>query len=290
MINFLAYRSYAASISLAILIVSVGAYIWRGGFNYSVDFAGGTQVLLRFDAPVESETIKDILRDAQLAQNAIIREFSAQEKMVRVKEFQNDAQGLGERMAHVLRERLAGVAVEVLSVDSVGAGVGAQMRWKSMIAIMIALMLMLLYIAIRFQFAFAVGAIVALLHDAVAIPGFFLLFNKEITIDVIAAVLTILGYSINDTIVIFAKIRENLGVMRSAPLEHIVNVSISKTLRRTILTSVATALVVIALLLFGGEALHDLALALLIGIIVGTYSSIYVASPVMMLFQGRHTA
>jgi len=139
--------------------------------------------------------------------------------------------------------------------------------------------------SIRFQFAFAVGAVIALLHDAVAVLAVFLFFNREISIDVIGAILAMLGYSVNDTIVIFSRIRENMKNVRDVSIYDIINLSINQTLSRTILTSLATALTVASLLIFGGEALKDLALSLLIGIIVGTYSSIYIASAVMMLLH-----
>ena len=170
-----------------------------------------------------------------------------------------------------------------MQADSVGPGVGATLRHDSFKAIAIALLLMLLYIAIRFKFAFAVGAVVALFHDAFVILAFFLLTNKEISVDVIGAILAVLGYSVNDTIVIFNQIRENMKKLKGMPIDKIVNISISQTLRRTLLTSFATALVVISLLAVGGEALRNLSIALLLGIVFGTYSSIYIASPVMLL-------
>ncbi len=144
---------------------------------------------------------------------------------------------------------------------------------------------MLLYVAIRFRFAFSVGAVFALFHDALVIAAFFLLTNREISIDVIGAILMTLGYSVNDTIVIFSRIRENMGKMGNKPIKEIVNLSISQTLRRTVLTSLSTALVVGSLIVFGGEMLRGLSIALLLGIIFGTYSSIFIASPVMLMIN-----
>lgn len=282
MINFLRYRFICGFSSVLVMVACIVGYFYLGGFRYSVDFTGGTQVLLGFEKKVSSEEVKTVLEKAGFGSVAL-REFSEKELLVRVQEFANDAKGVGERIKGVIEKEIPENQVTILSTDGVGAGVGAELRTQSTKAIIIGLLLMLLYIAIRFQFAFAVGAVVAIFHDALAILAVFLFFNKEISIDVIGAILAMLGYSINDTIVIFARIRENMKLMHNASLTDIVNTSINQTLRRTILTSFSTALTVIALLLFGGETLRDLSLALLIGIVVGTYSSIYIASAVMLL-------
>jgi len=246
------------------------------------DFTGGTQVLLNFKEPVSSEKLKTILENKGW-QGLAIREFSKTEILVRVQDFSNDARGLAESIRAAAQERLENNVVTILSTDSIGSGIGKALRTQSTKAIVIGLLLMLLYIAIRFQFAFAVGAVIALLHDAIAVLAVFLFFNREISIDVIGAILAMLGYSINDTIVIFSRIRENMRIMKNVSLYDIVNMSINQTLRRTILTSLATALTVTPLFIFGGEALRDLSLSLLIGIVVGTYSSIYIASAGMLL-------
>lgn len=282
MIDFLKYRYVCAVFSLLIFATTIGAFFYRGGFRYSVDFTGGTQVLLKFENKVESEAIKDVLKN-QGYQGVDIREFSKNEVLVRVQEFSSDLQGVGEKIRNSLQEKFPNNKVDIQATDGVGPGVGATLRWDSIKAIIIALLAMLLYIAIRFKFAFSVGAVVALFHDVVVILGFFLLTNKEISMDVIGAILAILGYSVNDTIVIFDRIRENMKKLKGQPMDHIVNVSLNQTLRRTILTSFATALVVVALIAFGGEVLRNLSTALLLGIVFGTYSSIYMASPVMLM-------
>ncbi len=288
MIDFLKYRYIWASISILMLVGTIGTYFYRGGFNYSVDFTGGTQVLLKFSNKVEADKLKDILKNHGY-KGIETREFSNNEVLVRVKEFLGDSQGMAEQIRANLQKELSGINVEILQTDSVGSGVGATLRSDSVKAVTIALILMLLYIAIRFKFAFAVGAIVALFHDVVAILFFFLLTNKEISVEVIGAMITILGYSINDTIVIFNQVRQNIKKLRGIPIYDIVNLSLNQTLRRTILLSFATALVVLALILFGGETLRNLSLALMIGIVVGTYSSIYIASPVMLLlYKGEN--
>lgn len=289
MIDFLRYRMICALFSLTIFASFIGVYLYkyqqRGeAFLYSVDFTGGTQVLLKFSKPVTGSDIAALV-EQQGWTGLAVREFSPTEILVRVKSFEGDVKGLAERMKVALEAALSDNQVEILQTDSVGAGIGASLRWKSIQAIVVALLLLLLYIWLRFwSFAFAFGNVISLFHDAVVILAFFLFFDYEISLNVIGAVLAILGYSINDTIVIFSRIRENVNKMRGIPIEQVVNISINETLRRTLLTSCATLLVVIPLLLFGGEILRTLALALLVGIVFGTYSSIYIASPVMLLF------
>lgn len=288
MIDFLKYRYICAAFSILFFAVSFGVYIYkwqtRGEtFIYSVDFTGGTQVLLKFEKPVDTLQLKDIL-EKNGWKNPVTREFSTPEEvLVRVPEFSNDAKGLSERMKQSIQEAIPDNAVTILESEAVGPGVGKSLRWNFLMAVIIALIAILFYIAIRFwSFAFAAGAIVALIHDPLAILGIFLMLDREISVNVIGVILAVIGYSINDTIVIFSRIRENLAKMKHAPLKEVINVSLNKTLRRTTLTSLATALTVLAMLIFGGEALRDFSLALLIGIVFGTYSSIYIASPVMM--------
>lgn len=288
MINFLKYRFVYGMFSLMFLLASLGVYIYKWQtrgytFVYSVDFTGGTQVLLKFQKPVNVCELKDVLENNGW-KNPITREFSAPEEvLVRVSEFSNDPKGLAERMRQVIETKIPDNQVTILQNEAVGPGVGQALRWNFFWAVLIALIAILIYIAIRFwSFAFATGAIVALIHDPVAILGVFLMFDREISINVIGVILAVIGYSINDTIVIFSRIRDNLVKMKGASIYEIVNTSINKTLRRSVLTSLATALTVLAMLIFGGEALRDFSLALLIGIVFGTYSSIYIASPVMM--------
>ncbi|MGB8367104.1 MAG: protein translocase subunit SecF [Candidatus Babeliales bacterium] len=289
MINFLRFRTLTAFISLSIVLSFIGMAIYhyqmRGQvFSYSIDFTGGTQILLKFDKPVSGVEIKNIL-EKQGWKGAIIREFSDQEILIRVKEFAGDAQGLGERMLTVIQKNLAGYEIQILQSESVGPGVGAALRWKSVRAVVFALLAMLIYIALRFwSFSFAFGAVVALFHDALVMLALFLFLDREISINVIGAILAVLGYSINDTIVIFSQIRDDLKKMKDSSLATIVNVSLNQTLKRTLLTSISTGIPVTVMLLFGGEALRNFSLALLAGIIFGTYSSIYIASPVMMMF------
>lgn len=290
--NFLRYRTLCLLFSIVIFATFIGMYVYRMqtrgyAFTYSVDFTGGTQILFKFDQPIDSEQLKGILEKAGWP-GAILREFSKQETLVRIKEHEGDVTGTAERMRQSIEAASPGNKVTVLQTDSVGAGVSEDLRWKSIRVMALALLIMLAYIAWRFwSVSYGLGAIVALFHDAVVILACFLLLDREISINVIGAILLILGYSINDTIVIFSRIRDNVKANPDKPLDAVVNTSLNQTLTRTTLTSLSTALVVVSLILFGGETLSDLSIALLIGIIFGTYSSIYIASPIMMLLNKK---
>lgn len=295
MINFLKYRWLSALVSAFIFVAGVATYVYRvntygSAFNYSVEFTGGTEFLLKFDQSISASELKNIIDKAGWS-GAAVRQFSDKndELLVRVKDYSNDAKGLAEKMRSAIQESLGqGNTVSILQSEAVGPGVGAALRWQSARAVIIALLAMLLYIAIRFwSYSFAIGAVAALFHDAFVMLFVFMLLGREISVNVIGAILAVLGYSVNDTIVIFSQIRSNLKKMRGDSLDKIVNTSLNNTLRRTLLTSISTALTVGALFFLGGEALRDLSLALLVGIIFGTYSSIYIASPVMMLLYKK---
>lgn len=289
MINFLRYRYVALLFSISIVVAAVTAYVYklqtRGyTFSYSVDFTGGTQILFRFSKPISGHALEKILEKRGWS-GAITREFSSNnEILVRVKEVVTDSKGLAERMREAIKEEIKETDVDILQSESIGPGIGADLRWKSIRAVLLTMIAILLYIAWRFwSLSFAVGAVVSLIHDAVFMLAVFLLFDLEISINVIGAILAVLGYSMNDTIVIFSRIRTNIAKMPNTQLATIVNTSLNETLRRTLLTSFATTLTVLAMLLLGGQVLRDFSLALFIGIVFGTYSSIYIASPVMMM-------
>lgn len=299
MIDFLKYRYLGFFFFFLTFAVFIGSYFYklhtRGySFIYSVDFTGGTQALLSFSESISSEKVVHVLEHAGLTGIAT-REFAQKaggnpKLLVRLKQFESDAAGMVARVQKILESEL-NVQVTIEQVDSVGAGIGESMRWKSAQAVAVGLLLMLLYIAFRFwSWGFAIGAVVSLFHDALLVLTVFLVLDLEISINVIGAILAVLGYSINDTIIIFSRIRENIEQLGNRSLEDIVNISTNETLRRTLLTSFATTLVVVSLVAFGGEVLRGLSLVLLIGFVFGTYSSIFVASPVMLLFSKRKPA
>lgn len=289
-INFLKYRPYCYIFSALIILSFVGGIFYKqsvhqSAFVYSVDFTGGTQVHFKFAIPVTSEQVIVALEKNGL--KPTVREFSPSELLVRVsgeKGFENDAKGFAERLKVMLQTEIPGCNPEIKQTDSVGADVGSELRRNSLFAVLLGLLIMLCYIWFRFRsFAFAAGSVVALLHDTVVVLSLVMWGGYEVSMNVIAAVMFILSYSNNDTIVIFSRIRERLFKKTGESLETVVNTSINETLRRTLFTSFATTLVVGSLLIFGGEVLRTLSLALFVGIIFGTYSSIYIASPVMLL-------
>jgi preprotein translocase subunit SecF len=290
MIDFLKFKRVGVVFFVSLCALFTSLYLYkqqtRGyAFTYSIDFTGGTQVIVRLSEPSTTEKVVTALEHTGFAQ-ATVRAFSEYDFLIRVKEFDSNVTATAEHMKEELEKELPGVTVSIQQTESVGAGIGAAMWWFCLQAIVISFFLMSAYILWRFRsLGFSLGALGALLHDALVIMTFCLLFDYEISTNIVVAILMILGYSINDTIIIFARIRENMASMRGVPLSDIVNISINETLRRTLLTTFSTLLVVISLVLFGGEVLHSLAVALLVGFIFGTYSSIYVASPIMLLFS-----
>jgi preprotein translocase SecF subunit len=291
MINFFRFRTLNLLLSSALFVLFAGfafmKYSQTGSvFTYSIDFTGGTQILLRSNNAFDAEKVTDIV-ESQGWQSPTVRKLSENEVIIRVQDFASDAQGLGERIRQAMVDQLQDDSIELLQSEAVGPGVGETLRWKSMMTVLLALLVLLVYIALRFwSFAYAAGAVFALFHDAVVILAVFFFLDRAISINVIGAILAVLGYSINDTIVIFSRIRENLKKSNdSMLLQDVVNESLNSTLRRTILTSVSTGLPVLVMLIFGGQALFDFSLALLTGVIFGTYSLIYIASPIMMVLH-----
>lgn len=284
-IDFLRYRAISFIFSTVVIAAGIVSYVMHGGFRYSVDFTGGSQVLFRFEQPVKGSDIKKAMEDAHF-ESVSIREFSDREILVRVQEFSRDPRGLAGKMEETFQKSFAGNKCTILETNAVGPAVGRAFRTVALYAILISLFAILVYIGLRtLSLGYALGAVVAIFHDALVVLAIFSLFNLEISINVIGAILAVLGYSINDTIVIFSRIREEFGRGRHSSPAEVVNKSINYTLRRTLLTSLSTCIAVATLLFVGGEALRNLSLALLVGIVFGTYSSIYIASPVMLLLR-----
>ena len=281
--NFLKYRVPSALLSVAILVVGIAAYVVKGGFRYSVDFTGGTEVRMKFENPEDAPAIKKAIHDEW--QGTVYTVLGRNEVIVRVQQTVDKVSDLNEKIRETVNKASQDNPGEVTQINSISNSVGKSLWAKFLKAIIISLLLLLLYITLSFQFAFAIGAIVGIVHDAMIVLTFFVLLDKEISIEVIGAILATLGYSINDTIIIFSRIRQNLKKEKGMSLYNLVNLSLNQTLRRTILTSSATALVVLSQFVFGGPTIRDLSFALLLGIVFGTLSSIYIASPVMMLFS-----
>ncbi len=280
-INFIGRRKIAYFISLIVIACGLVAFAYRGEKNFSIDFQGGTLQQFRFQKAVSVDEIRGALKEIGLADSQIQRFGNNKEVLVRTGE--QDGENVSRKFKEVFRDN----PFELLRIEKVGPSIGSQLRNKAIGALFLALLGICIYITVRFKFNFAVSAIIALFHDVLITIGAFALMGKEISLPIIAALLTIVGYSLNDTIVVFDRIREDLRLMRKVNYETIINTSINQTLSRTLLTSLTTFMVVLSLYIFGGKVINNFAFALMVGIIVGTYSSIFVASPLLLLWTKK---
>jgi preprotein translocase subunit SecF len=283
-INFLGHRRAAFILSGILIVVGAISLIAHGGPRLGIDFQGGTLVQVQFERPVDVQDIRDALADAGMGGAEIQRFGGNREAIIRIQQAEEGTDMTGAILAALNASEMDNKA-DVRREELVGPTVGRELRAKATNAILIALALILVYISLRFEFKFAVGAVVALIHDVAITLGMFSLTGREISLPVIAAFLTIVGYSLNDTIVIYDRIRENRRKLYGKSFTDIVNTSLNESLSRTVVTSLTTLLVVLCIFFFGGEVIKDFAFALLVGVIVGTYSSIYVASPLVVEWQ-----
>jgi len=275
-IDFMGKRYITVVLSGLMIVVAVGALITRG-LNLGIDFTGGTLIEVGYQQPVKLEAVRTALSDSGFEQAQAQHFGSSRDVLIRIapREGKESAQ-LSEDVLAALRVKDAGV--EIRRVEFVGPQVGEELTEQGALAMIYALIGILIYIIIRFQWRFAPGAVVALVHDVLIIVGFFALTQTDFDLTVVAALLAVIGYSLNDTIVVFDRIRENFRRMRKRTSLEVMNASINQTLTRTLITSLTTLLVLVSLFVFGGETIHGFSLALIIGVVVGTYSSIYVAS------------
>ncbi len=275
-IDFMGKRKFTAVLSTVLLIVSVGFLIARG-LNFGIDFTGGVLVEAGYPESAEISEIRQRLDDGDFG-DAMVQNFgSARDVLIRVlpREGVNDSQ-VGDRILALLESGDTGVSLR--RVEFVGPQVGEELTERGGLAMLFALILILIYIMFRFQWKFAVGSVAALVHDVIITIGFFSVFQIPFDLSVLAAVLAVIGYSLNDTIVVFDRIRENFRKAGKESADRIMNTSVNQTLGRTLITSMTTLLVLTALLLLGGQAVRGFSIALIIGVVVGTYSSIYIAS------------
>ncbi len=286
-IDFVGKRRYAFALSALLIIAGIVSLILHGGPNYGIDFAGGTLLQVKFQKGVKIEELREVVRRLGLGEVLIQTFGSKDEFLIRLERSSGELKGLSSMIKEGLRKAFGEGSFEIRRVEMVGPKVGKDLRQKGIKAIIFALIGILIYVSWRFEFRFAVGAVVALAHDVMITLGVFSLLDKEISLPVLAAFLTIVGYSLNDTIVVYDRIRENMRKRGNEPFSRVINRSINETLSRTILTSLTTLIVVVVLFVLGGGVIHNFALALLVGIIVGTYSSIYVASPVVLHWQKK---
>ncbi len=289
--DFLGKWRIAVSLSVAVLLASAVA-VAVNGVRLGVDFAGGTEMLVRFteDPSVSESGIREILQAADLADAAVVRfnDLGDAEFSIRFAGVPGEKGEHVDVLARALRGRFG--AMEVDRVEFVGPRVGAELRRDGLNALALACALILGYVAFRFSSRFAPGAVVALLHDVLITAGIFVMLGIEFDLRVLAALLATLGYSLNDTIIVYDRIRENMELHTRADLPDVLNRSVNQTLSRTVLTSGTTMLAVLSLLVLGGEVIRPFALAMSIGILVGTYSSVYIAAPVLLLLEGRFGA
>ncbi|MEW6108531.1 MAG: protein translocase subunit SecF [Nitrospirota bacterium] len=270
---------------LTILGIIAIVQIATGRANLGIDFAGGTAIQVRFEKPVSLQSVRTALESGG------VRDFDLQDipeekkVLIRTKKSDGDLNQIADNITSVLSQQLPDNKYIVDSTTAIGPKVGSKLRTDAAKAVLMATIFILIYIAFRFKFQFGVGATIATFHDVLAVLAIFYILGKEINLIVVSALLTIAGYSLTDTVVVFDRIRENLKTQFKDPVKNVINKSINEVLSRTIITSLTTFMAAAALFFFGGEVIHDFALAIMLGIIVGTYSSIFVASPILLLWK-----
>jgi len=283
-IDFMGKKNISFAVSAVLILLGLVALIQigRGKANLGIDFAGGTTVQLSFTNPVSIEAARSTLEKNGFLGSSI-QEFTEGNKIIM--KFR-ESEGVAERVVELFKKEFTANPFEVDSTMEIGPVIGKALQRDALVAITLSVIAIIIYIALRFEFKFGVSAAIATMHDVLAVLGIFYLLNREFNLLIVTAVLTLAGYSLTDTVVIFDRIRENLK-RRREPLAALVNASVNEVLSRSVITSVTVILVLLPLVLVGGEVLHDFALALLIGVVVGTYSSVFVASPILVVWQAR---
>jgi preprotein translocase subunit SecF len=286
-LDFVGKRRIAVIASLLMVIIGIVSLVVKGGPAYGIDFAGGTLVQIKFSEATNAAQLRSALGGIDLRGLTIqqVGDDKDNEFLVRVQESSENLEALAGQIETALNAAYGVGKNEIRRTEMVGPQVGKDLRNKGAQAILFAIIGMLIYITFRFEFRFGVGTVVALFHDVLITLGIFSLLNLEIDLTVVAAFLALVGYSVNDTVIVCDRIRENLGKLHHLPLAEVINRSINETLSRTIMTSGLTLLAVLALFLFGGSVIHNFAFTLLVGIIIGTYSSVFIASPVLIFWE-----
>jgi len=269
-------RKIAYGLSLIVIIGGLIVFAQRGAENFGIDFTGGTIQQIQFTKAPDVTKVRNALKSVNL-EKATIQTFGEDNNIIIRTEGQESS-----KITKAIKENFKDNSAQVLRVEEIGPTIGRELRYKALMAIGLAIVVICIYITFRFEFKFGVCAIIALLHDVIVTLGIYSISGRELSLPIIAAILTIIGYSLNDTIVVFDRIREDIHLMHKASFKDIVNKSINQTLSRTIITSLTTLLVVLSLYLFGGSVINDFAFVLLIGVVVGTYSSIFVAAPILV--------
>jgi len=297
-VDFVGKRKMAAVISVSLIVIGILAILIQGGLNYNIEFNGGTLVQVGFKEDVKINEIRDVFSKTNL-HGVQLQTFSDEstegdfksEVVIKLETMEENIKDVEKTIIQTLDNSYGKSNYIIRQTTSIGPKIGDELKTSALQAIFYALLGILIYITFKFEFKYAVAAIIALFHDVFITVGVFsilgLVFDYEISLSVIAALMTIVGYSLNDTIVVFDRIRENKNKLEGMELTRLVNVSLNETLTRTLLTSLTTLFVVLVLFIFGGEVIRDLSATLLIGVLIGTYSSIFVASPVVIWWDNK---
>ncbi|HAS16815.1 MAG: protein-export membrane protein SecF [Nitrospirae bacterium GWA2_42_11] len=288
-VDFMGLKKYAfvfsGILSLLGIIAVIGMFL--GYANIGIDFGGGTAVQVKFDKPVRIDTAREALSKNGI-EDAELQEFPMDNKLlVRLKNVIAADEHAADKVISIFRQEFPDNNLVVDTSMEIGPTVGKKLQKNAITAVVLSMIGIIIYIAFRFELRFGIAAAIATFHDVLAVMGIFFILGKEMNLLIVTALLTLAGYSLTDTVVVFDRIREYLRLRRKDPIEVIINNGINHVLSRTIITSLTTALVLVALVIFGGEVIHDFSLALLIGVGIGTYSSIFVASPLLLLSKGK---
>ena len=289
-INFIQWRWHAIGLSLIVVLAGI-FQIATKGLPLGIDFSGGTLIVVRFAQPVDEGAVRRAIE--AIPGDKVIQPYgdaSDHEWLIRLPQASTEAGGTLGSGAEAVVANLKAANIggfEIISQDVVGPIIGRDLQLRGIYATLASIVGITVYIGLRFRFAFAIGAIVATFHDVLVTLAFLAFFNYDLSLNIVAAILTITGYSVNDTIVIFDRVRENLRGMRRESLEHVVNLSVNQTLSRTIITAGTTFLAVLSLYLFGGEVLEGFAFTMLVGIISGTYSTVFIAAAIAIILSGK---
>ncbi len=282
-IDFVGKMKLAMAISVILIIIGIGSVIFHGGFNLGIDFAGGSIIQIKFTKNVSADQIRTAFQSTKL-ENSMIQQFGVNEFLIRTPESFSDQKMLAANVEQPLTAAF-NKDFEIRRVEVVGSKVSSDFRTKAIIAVILSWVALLIYVTWRFEFRYAMGGILALVHDTLIVIGAISILNMEFTINILAALIFVIGFSINDTIVILDRIREIVKRNPKQKLGDVINLAINETLSRTILTSLTVFLTLLALYIFGGAVIRDFAFALLVGTVAGTYSTIYIACTSVLLFE-----
>lgn len=281
MVDFLKYQKICFFFSLCLLVGGLVAYL-KNGFVYNIDFTGGTEFRISFNSSIDIAKIRETLSSKDWQDVVVQNVGNSEEFLIKLSDHSEQVEA---QVRTALDDSFGSGSYSIRSIDKVGGEAGADVRFNAVMSILITMLALAIYISIRNQYAYALGAIAALVHDILILLVYYLIFREPISLNVLAGVLAVLGYSLNDTIIVFGRIKDNLGLLKKHSAEHVINLSLNQTMTRTLLTSFSTFIAVFCLYWLGGEVLRSLSITMILGVIFGTYSSVYIASAVMLYFN-----